>query len=189
MSRQVLIILGSPRKKGNSATIAAQIGKGASENGATVEAVFLSGKDIKPCQGCGGCQKETASGCVIEDDMQLLYQKLKDADSVVVASPIYWFNFSAQTKMFLDRLYAVGVGDKNIFAGKGLALALAYADEDPFDSGAVNALRSFQDTCKFLGANVEGMVYGSAYAAGEIVSNQLVMEKAYSLGVRLAEAK
>ena len=118
MGRHVLIVLGSPRKKGNSATLAAQIGKGAGDNGAVVETFFLNRMNIKPCQGCGKCQEEGAVGCVIKDDMQLLYENLRAAAVVVIASPIYWFNLSAQTKTFIDRLYAVGVGERNIFAEK-----------------------------------------------------------------------
>ena len=75
---------------------------------------------------------------------------------------------------------------KNIFKGKNFAIILTYADPDPFVSGAVNALRSFQDICRYLGANIEGMVYGSAYGAGEIKENQDVMEKALLLGKHLA---
>jgi multimeric flavodoxin WrbA len=118
--------------------------------------------------------------------MNQLYPKLEEADSVVIASPIYWFNISAQTKIFIDRLYAVGVGQNNIFSGKKFAFILSFADPDPFVSGAVNALRSFQDICRYVGATIEGMVYGSADSAGEIKGNQDVMEKAYLLGNHLA---
>jgi multimeric flavodoxin WrbA len=115
-----------------------------------------------------------------------LHAKLKAADSVVLASPVYWFNLSAQIKIFIDRLYAVGVGQRNIFQGKNFALVLTYADADPFTSGAVNALRSFQDMCRYLDANIEGMVYGSAWGAGEIKGKKDVMEQALALGKQLA---
>jgi multimeric flavodoxin WrbA len=88
---------------------------------------------------------------------------------------------SAQTKIFIDRLYAVGVGKKNILKGKNIGIILTFADPDPFISGAVNALRSFQDICRYLGADIAGMVYGSANEAGEIKNNNDVMEKAFIL--------
>ena len=78
---------------------------------------------------------------------------------------------------------------KNIFKGKNFAIILTFADPDPFVSGAVNALRSFQDICRYLGANIEGMVYGSASGAGEIKEKQDVMEKAVLLGQHLATIK
>lgn len=90
------------------------------------------------------------------------------------------------SKIFIDRLYAVGVGHKNIFKGKNFAILLSFADPEPFVSGAVNALRSFQDICRYLGANIEGMVYGSASEAGEIKEKQDVMEEAILLGKHLA---
>jgi multimeric flavodoxin WrbA len=189
LNSKILIVLGSPRKKGNSATLAAKVAEGAIADGAEVESVYLNGLNIKPCQGCEKCQQESFIGCAIEDEMNQLYSKLQEADSVVVASPIYWFNISAQTKIFIDRLYAVGVRQKNIFKGKNFAIILTFADPDPFVSGAVNALRSFQDICRYLGANIEGMVYGSASGAGEIKEKQDVMEKAVLLGQHLATIK
>lgn len=186
MKPNILIVLGSPRKKGNSATLAAKLAEGAAAMGAQTETIYLNGLDIKPCQGCGKCQRKSAKGCVIQDDMIPLHAKLKAADAVVLASPVYWFNLSAQIKIFIDRLYAVGVGPRNIFQGKNFALVLTYADADPFTSGAVNALRSFQDMCRYLEANIEGMVYGSAWGAGEIKGNKDVMEQAVALGKHLA---
>jgi multimeric flavodoxin WrbA len=129
--------------------------------------------------------QEKAKGCVIKDDMQILYPKLKEADAVVIASPIYWFNISAQTKLFIDRCYAIGVGERNVFPGKGFAFLLSYGDADPFSSGAVNALRSFQDMCSYLGAEVKGMVYGSGDEPGEVEKNRGLMKEAYQLGRRL----
>jgi multimeric flavodoxin WrbA len=189
LNPKILIVLGSPRKKGNSATLAAKVAEGAIADGADVETVYLNGLNIKPCQGCEKCQEESFDGCAIEDDMNPLHSKIQEADSIVIASPIYWFNISAQTKIFIDRLYAVGVGQKNIFKGKNIAIILSFADPDPFISGAVNALRSFQDICRYLGANIEGMVYGSASGAGKIKERQDVMEKAVLLGKHLGSIR
>jgi len=112
-----------------------------------VETVYLNGLNIKQCQGCEKCQQDSFVGCAIEDEMNQLYSKLQNADSIVVTIPIYWFNMSAQTKIFIDRLCAVGVGQTTILKGKNFAFILSFADPDPFVSGAVNALRSFQDIC------------------------------------------
>jgi multimeric flavodoxin WrbA len=122
LNEKISIILGSPRKKGNSATLAYRLSQGAVELGVDVESIYLNGLNIKPCQGCEKCQEETFSGCAIEDDMSQLYLKLQEAKSIVIASPIYWFNISAQTKTFIDRLYAVGVGKKIFLKGKILEL-------------------------------------------------------------------
>ena len=96
--KKVIVLLGSPRKKGNSTTLAKQIIRGVESAGGQVETVYLNGLNIKPCQGCYACKKEDSSGCAVNDDMQSLYPKLVDSDAWVIASPVYWFTMSAQTK-------------------------------------------------------------------------------------------
>ena len=187
MGRKVMIAVGSPRKRGNSSTLAAQVASGAKAGGAQVETFFLHGMNIKPCTACGGCRKKVHVDCVIKDDMQLLYPKLRSADVIVIASPIYWFTFSAQTKLFMDRWYGLGGNEGYALAGKNFAVLLSYADADPFLSGAVNALRTLQDALRFIEAELVGMVYGSASEAGEIKKNKALMKEAYELGQKLAK--
>ncbi len=120
--------------------------------------------------------------------MQLLYPRILAADALIIASPVYWFTVSAQTKAFIDRWYALNKIPGTL-AGKKLGVVMAYAGEDVFSSGAVNALRMFQDICAYLGAGIEGMVYGQAYKAGEIAGNATVLEQAHELGRKLAGAQ
>ena len=185
--KKILILMGSPRKTGNSAVLADHLANGAIKAGAHVESLFIHGMDINPCTGCDQCQGEDASGCVIDDDMQNVYGKLEKADSIVFASPIYWFSVTAQLKMVIDRIYAVGGGDKNILKGKSFGVLLMFADSDPFTSGAINALRMFQDISAYLGTTIVGMVYGSAYEAGEIKGNAKVLKQANALGGKLGQ--
>ena len=182
--RRILILKGSPRKKGNSAILADQVAAGASAAGAAVESLDLHGMDIRPCDSCDFCQ---GSGeCVINDDMQQLYPKLRAADGLVIASPIYWFTINAQTKLCIDRWYALeGAGD-NALAGKEVGVVLTYGDRDPYTSGAVNAIRMFQDIFRYENADIVGFVYGSASQPGEIQAQSELMERAYALGQRLA---
>jgi multimeric flavodoxin WrbA len=184
-AKQVLVILGSPRRKGNSATLASHIARGAKSAGAEVETVFLQGLKISPCRGCDTCKKDDTEGCAIKDDMQRVYPKLIGADAWVIASPVYWFTMSAQTKIFMDRCYALTAYAKNPFAGKRIAIAMSYGDSDPVKSGCVNALRAFQDAYRYTGSKIVGMVYGSAMTAGEIESNEALMQEAEELGKRL----
>jgi len=185
--KNVLIFMGSPRKAGNSAIMAEHLAKGATDAGAEVKTLYINGMDINPCTGCDQCQGENANGCIIDDAMQDVYGKLKEADSIVFASPIYWFSVTAQLKMVIDRIYAVGTGDKNILIGKNIGVLLVYADSDPFTSGAINALRMFQDISAFQSTTIVDMVYGSAYEAGEIAQNAEVLKRAYELGGKLGE--
>jgi multimeric flavodoxin WrbA len=187
--KKVLVILGSPRKKGNSALLAEQIAKGARSAGAKVETVFLHDLNIAPCKSCYACQKPGSKGCSIKDDMQMLYNDMLGAHAWVVASPVYWFNMSAQTKIWMDRCFALPAHGIDPFSGKRIAIAMSYGGEDPFDSGCVNALRTFQDAFGFVGASIVGMVYGSAMGAGEIKTNKALMIKAEGLGEKLVSDK
>ena len=184
-TKQVLVILGSPRRVGNSAALAARISRGAESAGAEVETLFLQDLEISPCRGCNTCQKHDSKGCAIKDDMQEIYPKLIRADAWVIASPVYWFTMSAQTKIFMDRCYALPAYAEDPFAGKLIAIAMSYGDVDPVKSGCVNALRTFQDAFSYTGSKVVGMVYGSAMRAGEIENNEALMREAEELGKRL----
>ncbi len=188
-AKRVVVLLGSPRKKGNSTALAKQIIHGAESTGAVVESVYLNGLDIKPCQGCYACQKPDSSGCVVDDDMQAVYPKLQAADRWVIASPVYWFSMSAQTKLFMDRCIAMfhETEEKNRLFNKQIAIAMSYGDTDVFNSGCVNALRSFQDAYRYAGAKIVGMVYGSAEEPGEIKSNTTLMKQAEELGKKLVK--
>ncbi len=187
-SKKVLVLLGSPRKKGNSTTLAHKIIEGAEAAGATVEEIYLHGQDIAACRACYGCLKPENKSCVIDDDMQPIYQKMIDTDAWVIASPVYWFTMSAQMKLCIDRCFALYNNNKEAFAGKRVAIAMSYEDADPFVSGCANALRTFQDMFAYVGSIIVGMVYGSADKPGEIESNQSLMQEAEALGQKLAKS-
>jgi len=182
VTKQVLVILGSPRKKGNSSALADRISRGAKSAGAEVETLFLQDLKISPCRGCDTCQTHDSKGCATKDDMQKIYPKLIRANAWVIASPVYWFTMSAQTKIFMDRCYALPAYAKNPFAGKRIAIAMSYGDIDAVKSGCVNALRTFQDAFRYTRSKIVGMVYGSAMKAGEIVNNEALMREAEELG-------
>ncbi len=183
--KKVLVLLGSPRKKGNSAILAESIAKGAMSVGAHVETLFIHGMKIAPCNSCYACQKPNSKGCSINDDMQIIYKKLLASDAWIIASPVYWFTMSAQTKLWMDRTFALLPRAEEAFTGKRIAVAMSYGDSEPFKSGCVNALRTFQDAFGYVQACIVGMVYGSAMDAGEIKNNKSLMKEAEKLGKRL----
>ncbi|HSR11602.1 MAG TPA: flavodoxin family protein [Thermodesulfobacteriota bacterium] len=186
MAKRVLIFLGSPRKEGNSAILAGQVAEGAESAEGKIEKFFLHDMNIQPCDACEACRDRSDTNCILDDDMKEVFPKLREADVIVIAGPVYWFTVSAQTKLFMDRWYALGGPEGHAFKGKRFGIVLTYADTDPFSSGAVNALRTFQDALNYVGASVVGMVYGSAWEAGEIKKNKELLEKAFNLGKQLA---
>jgi multimeric flavodoxin WrbA len=99
----------SPRKQGNTAWVVDAILEGAKEQGAETESWYFSDLDIKPCLSCYGCRQGDLAGertrCIIKDDMQKLYDALEHADALVLGSPVYMGQMSAQAKIFMDRLF------------------------------------------------------------------------------------
>ena len=101
----IIGINASPRKEGNTAFIVTKILEGAKERGAETKSFSFSDLDIKPCRGCLACHKGDR-GCVINDDMQKIYEAMAQADAIILGSPIYMGQMSAQAKIFTDRLFA-----------------------------------------------------------------------------------
>ena len=94
----------SPRKNANTAWAIGQILESAAEAGAETEIFHTSELNISPCKGCLGCTK--GGGCVVADDMRQIYAALKQADALVLGSPVYMAQMSGQAKVFTDRLFA-----------------------------------------------------------------------------------
>ncbi len=97
-----LFILGSPRKNGNSATMAKSVGNTLlQKQNNSVEYIYLNSLNIQPCQGCGACSK--TGDCILEDDMRELSIKTEEADRIFFVSPIYFYSVTAQLKTYIDR--------------------------------------------------------------------------------------
>jgi multimeric flavodoxin WrbA len=184
-TRHVVVLTSSPRKRGNSTILAERVADGAREVGANVECFDLHAMSIRPCDACEFCQGLGTGQCTVNDDMQELYPKLMRADSILLASPIYFFTMSAQMKLCIDRWYALQGTSGNALAGKKIGVVLTYADADPFISGAANALRTYQDIFRYVGAEIIGMVYGTASDPGDVEKQAELMERAYRLGRKL----
>lgn len=102
---KVLGVAGSPRRGGNTDLLLAEVMKGAASQGARVKTIILNDLKITPCQHCDACQQ--AGNCRINDDMQMVYRELADADRIVLASPIQFMGVTAQAKAMIDRCQAL----------------------------------------------------------------------------------
>ncbi len=116
--RKVLVVLGSPRKNGNSSALAKRTAEGAGSAGAECETIRLHEMHIKPCNACDYCLTKPGHSCILKDDMQKLYPKLVKADAIVMAGPVYWFTVSAQIKLFMDRWYALDRQERPCLEGQ-----------------------------------------------------------------------
>jgi multimeric flavodoxin WrbA len=104
---KVLGIAGSPRRDGNTDLLLRQVMAGAASRGAETKIVILTELNISPCRHCDGCLK--TGKCVIDDDMQWLHTDLREADRIVLASPVFFMGVTAQTKAMIDRCQALWV--------------------------------------------------------------------------------
>ena len=111
--KKVLIISSSPRKGGNSEQLCAEFMRGAQVAGNEVEVIALRGKKMNFCLGCEVCQKNGGT-CVHQDDVPAILDKILACDVLVLATPVYYYDFTAQMKTLIDRTFAKvsAIGDK-----------------------------------------------------------------------------
>ncbi len=178
--KNVLIISSSPRKNSNSLALAESFAKGAEDAGNSVELISLAGKKIEFCRGCFACQ--TTQRCVIRDDADQIEQKMQEADILVFASPIYYYEMSGQLKTMLDRgnpLYPSDYKFRQVFF-----LSSAAEDEEGVDSRAVEGVKGWVKC--FSKAVFSGKVFaGGVTAAGEAKEHP-AMKEAYQMGASIA---
>ncbi|MEE9116722.1 MAG: flavodoxin family protein [Thermoplasmata archaeon] len=101
MMNKVIILVGSPRSKGNTARIVERVDEILRKRVIETEIVKLNRLDIRPCRNCGSC--EDGGECVQDDDMRELWDKVESSDGLVLASPTYYSGVTAQMKIFIDR--------------------------------------------------------------------------------------
>lgn len=175
MSKNVLILSGSPRKGGNSDLLCDQFLLGAKEAGNDVEKISLSDKKIGFCIACYACQK--TSRCFQKDDMGEILQKMIDCDCIVMATPVYFYTMDAQMKALIDRTVArwLEIHDKEFY----FIATAADENKDMLD-------RTFDGFGGFLDCfeNVveKGRIYGTGvYKPGEVKTTQ-AFKQTYEMG-------
>ncbi len=137
----VLVISTSLRAKSNSDILAERLIAGAKDAGHEVEHISLKGKDLKFCIGCLACQK--TQRCVLKDDAVWIAEKVKNADTLVFATPIYYYEMSGQMKTLLDRLNPLYSSDYRF--RKVYMLMTATEDEDYVPEKAISGLQGWVD--------------------------------------------
>lgn len=104
----ILILLGSPKKHGNTAAVLEFMKTEFEKTGNEVESLYLNAKEVNACLGCMKCKEVLdRPGCVHDDDGPEIFEKMIRADLVLFASPLYFWGFTAQTKLVIDRSYSL----------------------------------------------------------------------------------
>ena len=177
---KVLVITTSLRYRSNSDILAEKVIEGAKEAGHDVELVSLKGKTINFCKGCLACQK--TQKCVIKDDAVEIAEKVKEAETLVFVSPIYYYEMSGQLKTLLDRLNPLYSSDykfRNVYM-----LTTAAEDEDFVCEKAVSGLNGWVD-CFEKAEFKESLFCGGINDMGEAGSKQQELQEAYDFGKAL----
>lgn len=176
MSKNVLIISGSPRKGGNSDTLCDQFRKGAQEAGNRVEKLRLSELKIDYCSACYACKK--IGYCVKQDDMEQVISKMRKADVIVLATPVYFYTMCAQMKTMIDR--TLGGAQTSGLENKEFYLIATAADGKAAMERTIDGLRGYIECLP--GAKEMGVIYGAgAWQLGDIQRNP-AMQEAYQMG-------
>ena len=176
MSKKVLIISTSLRKNGNSDLLAQAFAKGASEAGNSVETVSLADKQIAFCRGCFACQK--TGSCVIKDDAIAITEKIADAEVVVWATPIYYYEMTGQMKTMIDRANALFVKD---YQFRDVYMLSTAAEEDASAcERAINGLKGW--IACFPKSRFAGSVFAGGVTDKGDISGGKALDEAYDMG-------
>lgn len=127
MNKQILLLTGSPRKKGNSDLMAEAFIEGATRAGHTVNLFKTATKHINGCRACDACFSK-GNACVFNDDFNELALLLK-ADAIVFCTPIYWYSFPTQIKAAIDKFYSFIVGNRTMNIKECMLLACGEIDD------------------------------------------------------------
>ena len=175
--KKVLILSTSLRTNANSEILAKETERGAKDAGHSVEFVSLKDKNIQFCKGCLACQK--LGRCVINDDANDITSKIKEADVIVWATPVYYYEMCGQMKTLIDRansLFATGKNFSEVY------VITTSADSSPNTvQTVINGVNGW--IACFDGVKLSGYLNGGGLEApNDAAANQELLEKAYNLG-------
>lgn len=175
MSR-IVVLVGSMRKGGNTDLLAQAFAEGAGRNN-TMEIVSVADYKVNPCIGCNSCFTREGNQCFQKDDMAEIYKKLKMADMLVIASPVYFYGISAELKAIIDRLHTPM---RNEFQIKKLALLLVGAATLPELFDAIKL--QYQLVLNFFHLEDAGMVLVRGVKDIGDIKETKALEEAFNLG-------
>ncbi len=160
---QITSLLGSAKKKGNTATLLSWVENELQSLGHDVERIYLNNKSIGGCLGCAKCRENPAEiACVQKDDAIDIMEQMISSDVILFASPIYFWSFSAQIKALIDRGYSLVTnyhkpGHTSLLKGKRIGLLVTGADA--YEDNAEGMFKAFDRIVDFFLAKKSGELY------------------------------
>lgn len=184
--QRIVAINGSPRVQGSTAALVDEVIKGAGEQGAHVTSYSLSNLTIKGCQSCYACRVQRH--CVLQDDMQELYEEITKADGIVFATPVYMWQMTGQLKLLVDRLYPFLKPDYSSYLTPGKKVLLAVTQGRPDTSMFHHYFEHAGKNLLFLGFGAyKILIAGGTHKPADLLSQTAVVTEARQLGRWLAE--
>lgn len=181
--KNVLVLMSAGTKLGNTDRLTDAYIKGLIEKEHSVTKVYLGSMQIEGCRGCGVCQR-LAHRCAVKDGMQDLYPLFAECDTIVMASPLYFWTVTARLKAFIERLYAISVDDK--YPSKDTVLLMTAGDDK--DTTFEHSLRYFRLISQVLGGNEKGVYLAGGCTGCEELAREISKEhldNAYKMGLEL----
>lgn len=160
---RITTILGSARKKGNTATVLGWVEKELETLGHPVERIYLNNKTIGGCLGCAKCRETPDEiACVQKDDAIEIMERMIASDGVLIASPVYFWGFTAQTKALIDRGFSLVTnyhrpGHTSLMEGKRIGLLATGGGA--YENNAEGVFTAFDRIAGFLLAQKAGELY------------------------------
>jgi multimeric flavodoxin WrbA len=185
---KVLILNGSARRKGNTRFLINHVDEILRKKGLESKILHLHELNIKQCRGCFWCYKGFPLRCVQDDgDMNRVYPEIIEPNTIVLASPIYWFNYSGQLKMFIDRLVALHVEGGHKLDGKRFAVIFVYGDTNVDESGVQHAISSIKHLIRYMKGETIGIVYGTVNDIGDAEKNARLVAEIRGLAIKICD--
>ena len=190
---KILAVYGSPRREGNTSLLLRECVKGVRETGAEVEEVFLRDLRMSPCLEIYGCRK--TGRCVIQDDFQHLYDRILSCDGIFLATPVFFYSVSAQTKIFMDRCQSLWVkkywlekpGERaEKLVRKGLFISAGATKGRRLFEGMLLSMRYFFDA---IDAELwRSLLYRGLDSEGDVLRHSEYLADAYAAGKEFMNA-
>ena len=188
-----MAIYGSPRRKGNTATLLKKAVEGARHAGAEVEEIVLRDLKLSPCLEIYGCLK--AGECAIKDDFQELRNKILDAQGIILASPVFFYTVSSHTKIFMDRFQSLWVkkywldktdAARNVFSRKGMFISVGATQGKKLFDGILLTVRYFFDVLDM--ELWKALLYRRLDLQDDVLKYPEYLEEAYASGKQFTSA-
>lgn len=179
MSKNIVVLNGSPRENGNTSALVKAFTKGAEEAKNNVKEFFLDKMNIHGCKGCFGGHSSKDYPCMQKDDMAEIYTAIKQCNVIILATPLYYWHMSSQIMTAIDRLFALEENDGNLLRGHSRGCALLMSAEG---HGFEDVLSYFEHLMEHLRWENLGHIFSEGNYSVNDIDGKPELQDAYELG-------